>query len=65
MCEKNGCDHDFVHLESIKTETPVSYSYVTEFKKVDRFYCRKCLEQRDIVHQQEINRSYKRFPDWW
>jgi len=64
MDKINECDHEFVYMESIKTEKPVSYSYCIELKKVDRFFCKKCLQQRDIVHQKDFNRGNE-YPDWW
>ena len=41
------CEHKWVHLETIRNEifTP---GYSNEFKRVDIYYCEKCLEQKEI-----------------
>jgi hypothetical protein len=60
----SDCDHKWVHLESIKKEDGISYTYCTSLKKVDRFFCEKCLEQKEVVKECEVSRHSK-YPDWW
>lgn len=53
------CDHKWVHLETIKRIG--SGSYQSEYIKTDRFFCEKCLEQKDI-RKEEWSRDK---PDWY
>lgn len=59
MSETPSCEHQWVFIEShYKSE---SGSYQIFWKRLDRFYCSKCLEERE-VRKQECNRDT---PDWW
>jgi hypothetical protein len=56
---QNQCEHDWVHMDTIKRN--MSAGYNNEWKRIDLFYCKKCLEQR-----QSEKHSYQREkPDWY
>lgn len=58
------CTHKFVHLETVKERPrsiPNSYS-VLGWKRIDRFYCEKCLEQKEFV---KTAPHYENQPDWF
>lgn len=53
------CEHKFVHFETFKSRE--SGIYQTGWKRVDRFFCEKCLEYKD-VEQMEWSRDK---PIWY
>lgn len=60
----NTCKHKFVHYETVKEkprDIPNSYGRLG-WKRVDRFYCEKCLE---IVEKTKEARHYDDQPDWF
>lgn len=54
------CDHVFVHLETIK-KTDTTGTYQIGWKRTDRFFCQKCLEQRE-TYKSEWSRDK---PEWY
>jgi len=53
-------EHEFLHIETIyKKNWPGTGMY--QYIRIDRFYCRTCLETREVV-KSECSRSE---PDWW
>ena len=59
MTDKNNCDHKFVHLETIRKD---KYDRdCTDYLRIDRFYCEKCLEQKEI-RKEELRRER---PEWY
>jgi hypothetical protein len=56
----NNCDHKFVHLDTTRW-TDMSGTYAIGFFKVDRFFCEKCLEQKEVKKE-----AWQRdTPDWY
>jgi hypothetical protein len=54
------CTHKFVHFDTTyKTSKEGYHSYY--WKRIDRFYCERCLELKDVVREQISEYS----PDWW
>jgi len=53
------CEHKWVLLEVIRKTGWGSYN--TEYIRIDRFYCEKCLEQKNVE-----KRGYSReVPEWY
>jgi hypothetical protein len=56
---EESCVHEFAHLDTSFRTHPGGYN--TEYIRIDYFFCRKCLEQKE--HQR---REYaKEPPDWF
>lgn len=54
------CQHVYSHLETIK-KTNSDGGYNIEYKRIDRFFCQKCLKERETVKS-----TYSRDkPDWF
>jgi len=59
------CDHKFVYMESVrqKGERPsMGVSSGNQWKRIDRFFCEKCLEFKDKVQTAE---GWEHQPEWW
>ncbi len=59
-----SCEHKFVHLETVKEKPrgiPNTYS-ILGWKRIDRFFCEKCLEQKEFV---KTAPHYEDTPDWF
>lgn len=53
------CDHIYKYIETIKSSDSSGYNIM--YKKVDRFYCEKCLHQTE-----KIKKEYSREkPEWY
>ncbi len=55
----NSCDHKFVHIETIKKTGRGGYQI--EYIKIDRYFCEKCLEQKEIQKREWSDQT----PLWW
>lgn len=55
----NKCDHKYIFIESKKKTEEGSYQI--GWKRVDRFYCERCLEQREVVKEEWSREA----PAWW
>lgn len=53
------CEHKWIHMNSAYKYD--SAGYMTRFKKIDTFFCEKCLEQRNTV-KEDTSRDT---PDWY
>lgn len=59
------CDHSYMHIDTSRHEKD---KFATEFNhhspwiRIDRFYCKKCLEMKTI--RQELHWAADR-PDWF
>lgn len=53
------CDHKYIH-ESIHYESE-TFSYNTRYKKLDIYFCEKCLSKKEII-KEEYGRE---IPLWW
>lgn len=54
MTDRTACEHKWVHLRDEGT-TEVGYR---NWKKVDLFFCEKCLDQKRIESDMPEKRSY-------
>jgi hypothetical protein len=54
------CDHKWVHLETHK-ETKTYNSYSCVYIKIDRFFCEKCLETKEIKREERLLEK----PSWY
>lgn len=50
MSEQSACEHDWLFQESYAQQG--SYKYDDQVYLYDRFYCRKCLAQREVSRGQ-------------
>ena len=60
-----GCEHKFVFMETVRQHGIMpSFGYydAVDWKRIDRFYCEKCLEIKEIV---KTEYGYKDKPDWF
>lgn len=58
--DKPPCAHKFVHLET-KKWTDASGTYQIGWLRMDRFFCEKCLEQR----QEKKEEWSRNKPEWY
>ena len=56
------CVHKWVYIESRYTRDVIEGKGIL-YKRTDRFYCEKCLAEKDIV-KEELNSEWT-VPDWW
>ena len=54
------CEHKWVYLDSVKRNED-SGAYQIHWTKTDRFFCEKCLEQKQVT-KDEWSRER---PAWW
>lgn len=54
------CEHEYV-FQSTRKWNDSSYTYNIYWVKVDEYFCKKCLEKRDIT-KSEYSRDC---PDWY
>ncbi len=54
------CDHQFVHLETVKHED-FRGTYSTRFVRIDRFFCEKCLH----VEEKKREEHSRDTPEWY
>ncbi|MFA5322132.1 MAG: hypothetical protein WC373_05605 [Smithella sp.] len=59
------CEHKWVYMETVrrhaKTASP-GYSAQIDWKRVDRFYCEKCLEVKELT---KTAPGYYEKPEWF
>lgn len=56
---ESNCEHKFVHLDTKKTRQ--SNGWTDYFKRVDTYFCEKCLEEKEKI--KEASERYA--PDWY
>jgi hypothetical protein len=58
------CEHKFVHLETVKEKPRYipNTSITSGWKRVDRFFCEKCLE---TIEKVQTEPHWKDQPDWF
>lgn len=54
-----SCEHKFVHFDTLKSKE--NSTYQIGWKRIDRFFCEKCLEYKD-KEQKEWSRDR---PEWY
>jgi len=57
-----GCDHDYKHIETVKKSELKNYSMT--YTKLDRYYCSKCLDEKEKIRKEE-RLSHEKLPEWW
>lgn len=57
---KPACEHDFEYLASDYQRTEGTYR--DNWKQIDRFYCSRCLEYKDVISRNEDERGR---PSWF
>mgnify|MGYP001159189215 CR=1 FL=1 len=67
MCkETKDCKHKFVHKETIRER--ISYgrsnSRSENFRKVDLYFCEKCLEEKSTTLEWCGQEHYSDCPEW-
>ncbi len=55
----DGCEHDFLYIESIYKREGMAYQ--RKYTRIDRFYCRKCLLETE-KKREECSRDT---PEWY
>lgn len=55
----NECDHVWEHLETIKYTEAGGYNI--QYVRIDTFYCKKCLEYKNIKKDEYARES----PEWY
>jgi hypothetical protein len=58
----NECEHKWVFMETVKQAGISAYSETRNWKRIDRFYCEKCLEIREI---KKTEYGWKPKPEWF
>ena len=61
----SDCEHKFAHLDTIYKKEHYPGTYCTSYKRIDRFFCEKCLEEREKIKTKTINHNFEKAPDWW
>lgn len=56
-----SCEHDFRHLDTIYKTKHISYTYSNTYTRLDRFYCSRCLEIKEVVKEEDLRSE----PDWF
>lgn len=61
LSQPRGCKHKFVFMETIRQHGTTAY-YSISWKRVDRFYCEKCLEIKELI---KTAPGYYNKPEWF
>lgn len=56
------CEHKFVLLDTVKRK--VSETYGNSYKRIDIFFCEKCLETKEVKKEEYIGYR-ENIPDWY
>ncbi|MCR8983216.1 hypothetical protein [Brevibacillus laterosporus] len=59
------CEHKYIHLETIRqTGSRPSWGISSgqQWKRVDRFFCEKCLDETERIKTAE---GWEDCPVWW
>ncbi len=62
---KQPCNHKYVFMETVRQRgerASFGISHQKDWKRIDRFYCEKCLEIKELV---QTAPGYKDKPDWF
>jgi hypothetical protein len=54
-----SCEHKYVYMETVKSDK--HDGRLIHYKKVDRYFCEKCLDQKDKIKE---DWSRER-PEWY
>jgi hypothetical protein len=59
------CEHQYVYFETVKQQgsrASFGMSPAKQWKRIDRFYCEKCLDYKDKIVTAE---GWEEKPDWY
>ena len=56
---REECNHNYQHLDTTKYTTDAGYN--TTFVRVDRYYCTKCLDQKQLKREATTRET----PEWY
>jgi hypothetical protein len=62
---KHQCEHKFIYMQTVRQHGEQPWIGVRpgkEWKRIDRFYCEKCLEFKEIT---KTAMCYKEKPEWF
>ncbi len=54
------CEHKYVYMETVRQCASITLK--KEWKRIDRFYCEKCLEIKDIIKTAPLR---EKKPEWF
>ncbi|KZL88689.1 hypothetical protein [Clostridium magnum] len=63
--QTNQCEHKFIHMETSRQHGEDAWIGVRpgkEWKRIDRFFCEKCLEFKEIT---KTAMCYEDKPEWF
>ncbi len=55
-----SCEHDFRHIDTSYIGKYREFGNTT-YTRVDRFYCSKCLENKEVVKEE----NSREMPEWF
>jgi len=55
-----ACEHNWQFMETVRW-TDASGGYTTEYTRIDRFFCSKCLERKE----QKKSEHCRDTPEWY
>lgn len=55
------CEHRWIFMETVRQPGYSGYGS-RDWKRIDRFYCEKCLEFKERIQKEQ---GYKSKPDWF
>lgn len=62
---KQPCNHKYMFMETVRQRgerASFGISHQKDWKRIDRFYCEKCLEIKELV---KTSPGYEDKPDWF
>ena len=59
MIDEKACNHKWTHLSTHYSYE--SHTYVTEWIRLDVFFCEKCCEKKEVIKRE----SSRERPLWW
>lgn len=60
---RNMCDHKWVHFETRYLYID-NYPGSSQFKRIDRFFCEKCCEEK-VIEKSSYDYYEDRHPEWF
>lgn len=58
------CEHKWEFQSSDYIKNKDGY-YTDEYKRVDTYYCEKCLAIKENINKREIRNINEGKPEWW
>lgn len=57
------CEHKYIHLDTRYIAFGSGYSRTTRFKRIDRLFCEKCGDIKEIIKEEYKQRDMP--PEWF